>query len=124
MKIIDLAFVCYAVTDLKKGRRFYEKVLGLKETKSWVSPDGKMGMIEYDIGAGTLAIGAGADVFKPGAKGGVAALEVEDFDAAIRHLKKRRVKFKGKPHDSPVCQMAILSDPDGNTLVVHRRKNR
>ena len=32
LKVIELAFCCYAVTDIKRSRDFYEGVLGLKPT--------------------------------------------------------------------------------------------
>ena len=35
MKPIEIAFVCYAVTDLKRARAFYEKVLNLKPGNVW-----------------------------------------------------------------------------------------
>ena len=58
MKIIEIAFSVYGVTDLPRARRFYEETLGLKPTKTYVKGD--LGMVEYDIGAGTLSIGCGA----------------------------------------------------------------
>jgi catechol 2,3-dioxygenase-like lactoylglutathione lyase family enzyme len=30
LKVVELAFCCYAVTDMKRARAFYEGVLGLK----------------------------------------------------------------------------------------------
>src|SRR5206468_9707299 len=42
--------------------------------------------IEYDIGAGTLAIGCSKD-WPPSKEGASAALEVADFDAAIETLR-------------------------------------
>jgi len=30
LKVIELAFCCYAVTDMKRSHAFYEGVLGLK----------------------------------------------------------------------------------------------
>ena len=32
LKVIELAFCCYAVTDMKRGRAFYESMLNLKPT--------------------------------------------------------------------------------------------
>ena len=32
MKVIELAFCCYAVTDMKRAREFYEGVLNLQPT--------------------------------------------------------------------------------------------
>ena len=120
MKITEIAFTVYGVTDLKRARKFYEEILGLKPTKTYVKGDS--GMIEYDIGAGTLAIGAGAPQFKPAAGGGVAALEVEDFEAAVRRLKEHGTKFLAEPHETPVCRLVTIADPDGNLLLLHQRK--
>jgi len=32
LKVIEIAFSCYAVTDFARARKFYEGVLGLKPT--------------------------------------------------------------------------------------------
>jgi predicted enzyme related to lactoylglutathione lyase len=121
MKAIEVAFSCYAVTDLKRARTFYEDVLGLKPC-SVFEKEG-MGFIEYELGPHTLAIGAGAELFKPGPTGATVALEVEDFDEAIKSLKARQVRFVMESYDTPVCRMAAIADPDGNFLMIHKRKS-
>ena len=50
------------------------------------------------------------------------ALEVEDFDEAIKYLKDRKVPFTTEPFESPCCHMAIIRDPDGNNIVIHKLK--
>lgn len=120
MKIIDIAYTVYAVTALDRARDFYENTLGLRATQTFVKDN--QGFIEYDIGPGTLAIGCGAPMFQPSSKGGVAALEVENFDDAVRRLRERNVTFLMEPHETPVCRMVAISDPDGNTLMIHKRK--
>ena len=77
---------------------------------------------EYEVGSGTLAIGA-APQFKPGPDGCSVALEVEDFEAAIGLLKQKQVKFRLEPIETPVCRMAMVFDPDGNSLCIHKRKS-
>ena len=117
MKVIELAFCCYAVTDIKRARDFYEGVLGLKPT---TNIEGQW--VEYEFGPYALAIGCAPGMFQPSPDGCSAALEVEDFDAAIAHLKKHTVKFRVEPMPTPVCRMAMIFDPDGNTICVHKRK--
>lgn len=119
MKINEIAFAGYPVTDLKRARDFYEGVLRL--TPSKVFGDDKCAWIEYDIGAGTLSIGNGAPDWKPNVGGGCVGLEVENFDEAVAELKAAGVAFK-ESFDTPVCHMAIISDPDGNSLIIHKRK--
>jgi predicted enzyme related to lactoylglutathione lyase len=119
IKILEIAFSCYAVTDFARARGFYEGVLGLNPSSLFGEPSG-MQWAEYDIGAGTLSIGS-APQFRPSPDGCSVALEVEDFDAAIEQLKKHEVKFRLEPTATPVCRMAMVFDPDGNTLCIHRR---
>jgi predicted enzyme related to lactoylglutathione lyase len=61
-------------------------------------------------------------MFKPGPDGCSAALEVEDFDAAVAHLRANHVKFRIEPTATPVCHMAMIFDPDGNSICIHKRK--
>ena len=121
MRVIEIAFSCYPVIDMARARKFYEGGLGLKPTYVVGEPGG-MQFTEYDIANGTLALGAGAPDWTPRADGCSVGLEVEDFDAAIAHLKTNKVKFKMEPFPTPVCRMAFIYDPDGNTLCIHKRK--
>jgi predicted enzyme related to lactoylglutathione lyase len=121
MKITEIAFSCYPVTDMPRARKFYEDVLGLKPTYSVGEPGG-MQWTEYDISNGTLSIGAGAPDWKPTASGCSVALEVDDFDVAISHLRNNGVKFHMEPLTTPVCRMAFIYDPDGNAICIHKRK--
>lgn len=118
----EIAFSCYPVTDFARARGFYEGVLGLKSTMIYGQPGG-MQWAEYDLGGGTLSIGS-APQMKPSSDGCTVALEVEDFEAAVAQLRKHKVPFRFEPLETPVCRMAIISDPDGNSLVIHHRKSR
>lgn len=120
INITAIAFTGYPVTDLPRARAFYEQVLGLKSTVVF-EHDGKH-WIEYDIGPATLAISnMSAEQWKPSSDGPAVALEVADFDSAIAALKAAKVKFLIEPMDSGVCRMAIIADPDGNSLCIHHR---
>ena len=120
--VTEIAFSCYPVTDMTRARAFYEGVLGLKPT-SLIGQPGGMQWTEYDIAAGTLALGCGAPDWTPRADGCSVGLEVEDFDGAIAHLRAGGVKFKMEPFPTPVCRMALISDPDGNTVCIHKRNS-
>jgi predicted enzyme related to lactoylglutathione lyase len=122
MKVIEIAFTGYPVTDLKRARQFYEGALGLKPAR--VFGDETNAWIEYDIGAGTLSIGNMAPEWKPSAGGGSVALEVEDFPAAIERLKAGGHPVFFGPIETPVCHMAVVSDPDGNSITIHKRKTK
>jgi predicted enzyme related to lactoylglutathione lyase len=120
LKVTEIAFTCYPVTDMARARKFYEEILHLKPTMV-VGEAGGMQWTEYDIGPGTLALGAGAPDWNPRSDGCSVGLEMEDFDSAIAELKNKSVKFKMEPFPTPVCKMAFISDPDGNTICIHKR---
>jgi predicted enzyme related to lactoylglutathione lyase len=121
IRIKDIAYTGYPVTDIARARSFYEGVLNLAVSTQF-EHEGKH-WIEYDVGSATLAISnMSADKWKPSSDGPSTALEVEDFDAAIAALRAAGVKFFLEPMDTGVCRMAIIADPDGNSLLIHRRR--
>lgn len=121
IQVTAIAYTGYPVTDMPRARAFYEGLLGLK-TATVFEHEGKQ-WIEYDIGAGTLGISnMSADKWKPSSDGPSLALEVADFAAAVTVLRDGGVKFFIEPMDTGVCEMAIIADPDGNSLIIHRRK--
>jgi predicted enzyme related to lactoylglutathione lyase len=117
IKYKEIAFTAYAVLDMKKARKFYEGVLGLKATREFSE-----NFIEYDIGPGTLVVGCAPEHWQPSKVGTTATLEVVDLDAAIAHLKKKRIKLAMGPMDFPVCRSIGVRDPDGNLIMLHQRK--
>jgi predicted enzyme related to lactoylglutathione lyase len=118
MKIQEIGFVAIPVTDIPRARKFYEEVLGLKVSEEMMS--GKW--IEYAVGDDTLAIANVSDTWKPSDQGAGAALEVEEFDAAVGGLKNLGVRFAAEPFETPCCHMAVIQDPDGNKLIIHKLK--
>ena len=120
MKVVEIAFTCYPVTDLRKARQFYEDILGLIQSRQFGTDEN--GYVEYDIGPSTLSIGNSTPDWKPSPGGGSVGLEVDDFDAAIARLKSSGCRFRLEPLETPVCHMAVVSDPDGNSVTIHRRK--
>jgi predicted enzyme related to lactoylglutathione lyase len=106
---------------MARARAFYENILGLKPTMIHASPDGPQ-WTEYEIGAGAFALGQ-APGWNPTADGASIAFEMEDFDAAIASLKAHGVTFKMEPFPTPVCRMAFILDPEGNSVCIHRRHN-
>jgi predicted enzyme related to lactoylglutathione lyase len=119
MKVSQIGFVAIPVTDVARARKFYEGVLGLKQSAEFL--EGRW--IEYGIGTGTLAIANVNMDWKPSDQGTSTALEMENFDAAIEELRRAKVPFAADPFESPVCHMAVVQDPDGNKLIIHKLKN-
>jgi predicted enzyme related to lactoylglutathione lyase len=118
MKIKAIGFVGIPVADLKRAREFYEGMLGLKVSDEMMG--GKW--IEYSLGDDTLAIANVGEQWMPSDQGTGAALEVENFEEAIKQLKDRRIPFAAEPFETPCCHMAVVQDPDGNKLIIHKLK--
>jgi predicted enzyme related to lactoylglutathione lyase len=123
MKIMDVAFFAYAVSDIKKARSFYEGVLGLKPNSDF---DGtkSSNWVEYDIGPVTIGIGCAPGMWDPSPKGASAALEVDDFESALAAVKSANIPIVMGPHEFPSCRMIVIADPDGNRIALHKRKNK
>jgi predicted enzyme related to lactoylglutathione lyase len=119
MRATNIAFTGIPVTDMKRARAFYEGALGLKP-----SADFSEGVwIEYEIGGATLAIGSVGDQWKPSPDGTSVAIEVEDFQEALKTLKAAKVPFDAEDIESPCCRMAVVQDPDGNKIIIHKLKS-
>ncbi|HEY9724437.1 MAG TPA: VOC family protein [Oscillatoriaceae cyanobacterium] len=116
--ITGMDFVSLPVTDMARARDFYQNKLGLKPGNAiegmWV---------EYDLGEGpALALinpEAYGMTFAPVKTGGV-AIAAHDFEG---ETQKHKAELVGEPFESPVCHGAFLEDPDGNRLMLHRRKS-
>lgn len=116
--IKEVAFVAVAVSDFKRARKFYEETL---ELKAGSSPE-NYPWVEFEVGDVTIGVGQHEN-WQPSRDGTTIAFEVDDIDAAITKLKERGVKFDMEKTETPVCFMAQFRDPDGNKLLVHKRKS-
>jgi predicted enzyme related to lactoylglutathione lyase len=115
--IKEVAFVAVAVSDFARARKFYEETLELKPGSS---PE-NIPWMEFEVGAVTIGVGQHPN-WQPSRDGTTIAFEVDDIDATIAKLKERGVTFDMDKMETPVCWMAQFRDPDGNKLVVHKRK--
>jgi predicted enzyme related to lactoylglutathione lyase len=117
--IKEVAFVAIAVSDKERARKFYQETLELQPTTTAMEG----AWVEYDIGAVTIGVGC-HPAWKPSNEGTSVAFEVDDFDASVAKLKERGIAFDMGPMETPVCWMAQFRDPDGNKLLVHKRKSK
>jgi predicted enzyme related to lactoylglutathione lyase len=120
MKVAEIAFVAYPVTEVERARGFYEGVLGLRPSREFAG-EGYC-WIEYDLGANTFAVAQmPPGQWNPSADGPSVGLEVEEFDSAIAELKAKSIPFVVEAMETPVCRMAVIADPDGNKITIHKR---
>ena len=118
MKIKSIGFVAIPVTDVGRSRSFYEGVLGLSVSEQMMGGQ----WVEYAVGDDTLAVANVGEHWRPSDQGTGAAFEVENFEEAIKQLKDRNIPFVAEPFETPCCRMAVVQDPDGNKLMIHKLK--
>ncbi|HYP16392.1 MAG TPA: VOC family protein [Opitutus sp.] len=121
VRIKDIAFTGYPVTDLARARAFYEGVLGLKSSVTF--EHGGAAWIEYDVGPSTLAISNMMPAWKPSADGPSVAFEVENFEEAVAALRDAQVSFLLEPSVGETCSLAVVADPDGNGIAIHQKRS-
>jgi len=117
MLIKEVAFVAIAVSDKDRARKFYQETLELKPGTTAMEG----AWVEYDLGNVTISVGCWPG-WDPSRDGTSVAFEVEDFDGTVAKLKERGVNFDMDKTETPVCWMAQFRDPDGNKLLIHKRK--
>ena len=54
----------------------------------------------------------------------IAFSEVEDFEDAVKSFKAASADFAAEGIESPVCNMAVVQDPDGNKIIIHKLKSK
>ena len=114
MQVERIDFVDIPSRDVERAIAFYRDVLEL--------PQNPREPTEFEAGNVTLAIWKPEDLgveFPQSAAHGI-ALRVADVAAARAELEEKGVEFIGD-RDSGVCNMAFFVDPDGNSLILHRR---
>ncbi len=117
--IKEVAFVAIAVSDKERARKFYQETLELKPTTTAMEG----AWVEYDLGTVTIGVGC-HPMWQPSRDGTTVAFEVEDFDGVYAKLKERGATFDIEKTETPVCWMAQFRDPDGNKLLIHKRKTK
>ena len=110
----QMDFVSVPTRDVEGAVMFYRDVLGLPQS---AVTDG-----EVETPNVTLSFWnpeRDGEEFVPNVAG--FALRVADVEAARRELEAKGVDFLGDTVDTGVCRMGFFKDPDGNTVILHRR---
>jgi predicted enzyme related to lactoylglutathione lyase len=108
----------YMCKDGARAIAFYRDVLGLEPVKLYPKNRGA----EYELPDGTTfgLFGGGGKVmpFQPG--NGI-LFAVDDLDSAVAALKARGIPVVMEL-ETPVCNMAMINDTEGNSVFLHKRK--
>ena len=116
MRIRGTDFVLFQVSDLARAAAFYRDMLGLPQ-EVYSEPDQ---WAEFNCGNVTLSLHGGGTLADDSA-GGRIALAAEDVQMAFAELKSKGTRVVGQPVDHGVCRALEALDPDGNTVIIHKR---
>jgi predicted enzyme related to lactoylglutathione lyase len=119
IRVTGIDATYYSVRDLSGCTAFYSQVLG--QEPSVAVPDF---FTEWTFDDGS-SFGLYGREDAPQASNGSAMFRVQDISQAAQHLKELGALI---PHgeeafgDFPTCFMAFGKDPEGNSFILHRRK--
>ena len=109
----------YMVKDAPRAIAFYRDALGLEPDRVYPEDRGA----EYDLADGTTfgLWGGGGQSGIPFQPSNGVLFAVDDFGKAVAAIKARGVPL-AMELDLPNCRMAMVLDPEGNTVTLHKRK--
>ena len=110
-------FISVPVTDVERSTQFYGGTLGLEQVSAGGWPEFQLGenVSLYLIDLKNI----GREFTAPHTA--YIALRVPDVEETRAELEGRGIEFQGDTLDTGVCHMAFFNDPDGNSLMLHRR---
>jgi predicted enzyme related to lactoylglutathione lyase len=118
MKVRAIDFVQIGVADMGRAVRFYRETLGMDFPLSG-GDNVDWNWKEFD--APPVALALDRDGPAPGQVS--LALAVDDVAAAVEELRAMGVPIVMEPRDQDVCYAAVIRAPDGNEIILHRRKD-
>ena len=108
----------YMVKDAPRAIAFYRDVLGLEPVL--VYPDNRGA--EYELADGTtFGLWGGGGMVMPFQPSNGILFAVDDLDAAVAAVKARGIPVIME-HETPVCNLAMINDTEGNFVTLHKRK--
>ena len=113
MEVEQVDFIAIPTRDPERALAFYRDVLGL--------PESKYRGREIETPNVTLTFWMPEEQgleFTPNESG--FALRVADVHTAVEEVRAAGAEVMGV-HDSSVCHMGFIKDPDGNVVILHRR---
>ncbi len=119
MKLTRLLHAALLVSDLRRAKKFYEDVLGLKEKPRH---DFDFNGVWYDLGECELHLMVVTDPLPPAEhrprRDFHVAFNIENYQAAKARLDKLAIPYREGRHGLP---QLFVRDPDGNLIELQQK---
>jgi glyoxylase I family protein len=125
LKSVELHHVSLEVKDLEVAKEFYKEILLLKELER---PDFDFNGAWFAIGGQQLHLienhskEAGRTVID--SRGHHFAIQVVDYDEALKWLKDKGVEVVEKPNSKSGFAQIFCLDPDGHIIEIHVERTK
>jgi len=117
IRVTGIDLTGYMTQDAPRAIAFYRDVLGMQPTVVYPGDAGA----EFTFPSGeTFGLWNPGETM-PFQKSNGVLFAVPSVENAVNALETRGIAILMR-HESPVCYMAMIADPDGNMVVLHQRK--
>ncbi len=112
MEVRGIDFTVYLVSDMERSVEFYTDLIGKEPDSNWDNT-----YVEWVINDAAFGL------YKAGANpgGGQVAFNVENLAESLAELQAKGIKVVQDMEETPVCRMAAIADPDGNSVILHEK---
>ena len=113
MRVEQVDFITVPTRDVDRAKAFYTGVLGLPASEK---SDGEVETPNVTLSFWNPEEDGEEFLSNPAGF----ALRVEDVESAVDEVREAGGEIMGTV-DTGVCHMGFVKDPDGNTVILHRR---
>ena len=115
LRVTGIDVTTYLVRDTERAVAFYRDILGMEVSRRF------SGGAEFDLSDGSTFGIWNPEGYMPWTPCTGVLFAVDDFEGAVRTARERGASFN-HVEETPVCHMAIGADSEGNTFILHKRK--
>mgnify|MGYP001576568387 CR=1 FL=1 len=118
MKVLATDFIMIPVSDMVQSIPLYRDTLGLE-----IEANIEDQWVELKAPSKTLALYQTDKPRRRSTTGIVVGLAVEDVEATVEELRQANIPIVMEPQHGEWCWTAVITDPDGNQIGLHRRND-
>ena len=119
MPVRGVDFFYYPVKDMQRAVVFFRDVLGLEPAEAYGDQ-----WVEFNAGGVTVALDGSQEMPVAVGDAGLrpaAAFACDNLDTVLETVRESGARVIVEPVAPGSCRFAVVADPDGNPVILHRR---